>query len=92
MKVMSHFQFLVFDIFTLKCNHVFLLVVEEMRSTCFLYLLLHAVVLALLSVSLVQAEDGYKYFTWTVTYGTLSPLGTPQQVCNRLAILNLIKL
>ncbi|XP_058770739.1 L-ascorbate oxidase homolog, partial [Vicia villosa] len=48
-----------------------------MRNTCFLYLL-H--VLALLSVSLVQAEDGYKYFTWTVTYGTLSPLGSPQQV------------
>ncbi|XP_058757902.1 L-ascorbate oxidase homolog [Vicia villosa] len=41
---------------------------------------LHFVILVLLSASLVQSEDGYKYFTWNVTYGTLSPLGTPQQV------------
>lgn len=26
------------------------------------------------------AEDPYKYFTWTATYGTASPLGFPQQV------------
>lgn len=32
------------------------------------------------SVSLVKAEDTYKYFTWTATYGTLYPLGVPQQV------------
>ncbi|KAH0697513.1 hypothetical protein KY290_015385 [Solanum tuberosum] len=32
------------------------------------------------SVSVVKAEDTYKYFTWTATYGTLSPLGVPQQV------------
>ncbi|XP_050208096.1 L-ascorbate oxidase homolog [Mercurialis annua] len=32
------------------------------------------------SVSLVNAEDPYKYFTWTATYGTISPLGKPQQV------------
>ncbi|PHU27381.1 L-ascorbate oxidase -like protein [Capsicum chinense] len=32
------------------------------------------------SVSVVKAEDAYKYFTWTVTYGTASPLGVPQQV------------
>ncbi|KAI4327495.1 hypothetical protein L6164_019947 [Bauhinia variegata] len=38
------------------------------------------VVFALVCVSLVNAEDAYKYFTWTVTYGTLSPLGSPQQV------------
>ncbi|CAJ2646260.1 unnamed protein product [Trifolium pratense] len=37
-------------------------------------------VLAFITVSLVQAEDAYKFYTWTVTYGTLSPLGTPQQV------------
>lgn len=80
---MFHFQVLVFNILTLKCNHVFLLVVEAMRSTCFVYLL-HFVILALLSVSLVQAEDAYKYFTWTVTYGTLSPLGSPQQVRHML--------
>ncbi|XAR73950.1 L-ascorbate oxidase [Bertholletia excelsa] len=33
-----------------------------------------------LSVSVVQAEDAYRYYTWTVTYGTASPLGIPQQV------------
>ncbi|XP_062153995.1 L-ascorbate oxidase homolog [Alnus glutinosa] len=27
----------------------------------------------------VKAEDAYRYFTWTVTYGTISPLGFPQQ-------------
>ncbi|PHT56939.1 L-ascorbate oxidase -like protein [Capsicum baccatum] len=32
------------------------------------------------SASVVKAEDAYKYFTWTVTYGTASPLGVPQQV------------
>ncbi|KAK4262255.1 hypothetical protein QN277_027837 [Acacia crassicarpa] len=37
-------------------------------------------VLALLSVCLVRAEDAYKYYTWTVTYGTRSPLGIPRQV------------
>lgn len=34
----------------------------------------------LLSVSIAKAEDPYRYFTWTVTYGTASPLGVPQQV------------
>ncbi|OIW10968.1 hypothetical protein TanjilG_22775 [Lupinus angustifolius] len=37
-------------------------------------------VICLVSVCVVQAEDAYKFYTWTVTYGTLSPLGTPQQV------------
>lgn len=32
------------------------------------------------SVSVVKAEDAYRYFTWTATYGTASPLGVPQQV------------
>ncbi|KAL1369626.1 hypothetical protein HN51_000023 [Arachis hypogaea] len=43
---------------------------------------LFCIVVTLVSVCLVQlkAEDAYKYFTWTVTYGTLSPLGTPQKV------------
>ena len=27
----------------------------------------------------VQAEDPYIYYTWNVTYGTISPLGVPQQ-------------
>lgn len=31
-------------------------------------------------LSVLKAEDPYKYYTWTVTYGTASPLGAPQQV------------
>ncbi|KAL7226652.1 hypothetical protein ACSBR1_021695 [Camellia fascicularis] len=38
------------------------------------------VALALLSVSVVKAEDAYRYFTWTVTYETTSPLGVALQV------------
>ncbi|EYU44359.1 hypothetical protein ABFS82_08G046000 [Erythranthe guttata] len=32
------------------------------------------------SVFVAKAEDDYKYYTWTVTYGTSSPLGLSQQV------------
>ncbi|KAL5557128.1 hypothetical protein UlMin_039364 [Ulmus minor] len=44
--------------------------------------LLHLIcgLLAVLSVSVVKADDPYRYYTWTVTYGTISPLGVPQQV------------
>ncbi|KAJ8760175.1 hypothetical protein K2173_011031 [Erythroxylum novogranatense] len=28
----------------------------------------------------VRGEDPYLFFTWNITYGTLSPLGVPQQV------------
>ncbi|KAJ0980306.1 hypothetical protein J5N97_008561 [Dioscorea zingiberensis] len=36
--------------------------------------------LAFASLALVaRAEDHYRYFTWVVSYGTISPLGTPQQ-------------
>lgn len=44
--------------------------------------LLHLIcgVLAVLGVYVVKADDPYRYYTWTVTYGTLSPLGVPQQV------------
>lgn len=28
----------------------------------------------------VVAEDPYRYFDWNVTYGTIYPLGVPQQV------------
>ncbi|XP_057508706.1 L-ascorbate oxidase homolog [Actinidia eriantha] len=40
-----------------------------------------AVVAALLlvCVSMVRAEDPYLFFEWNVTYGTISPLGVPQQ-------------
>ncbi|KAI3937151.1 hypothetical protein MKW92_013271 [Papaver armeniacum] len=38
-------------------------------------------VLGFLSViSLVEGEDPYKFFTWVATYGTIAPLGVPQQV------------
>ncbi|KAL5710617.1 hypothetical protein ACHQM5_021159 [Ranunculus cassubicifolius] len=37
-------------------------------------------VLICLCVSLLKAEDPYKFYTWTVTYGIRSPLNTPQQV------------
>lgn len=29
---------------------------------------------------LVNAEDPYLFYTWTVTYGTRYPLGVPQEV------------
>ncbi|CAN6209174.1 unnamed protein product [Urochloa humidicola] len=35
--------------------------------------------LLLLAASLAGADDPYRYFTWTVTYGPISPLGTTQQ-------------
>uniref|UniRef100_A0A1D1Y9M4 L-ascorbate oxidase n=1 Tax=Anthurium amnicola TaxID=1678845 RepID=A0A1D1Y9M4_9ARAE len=43
--------------------------------------LLHLVYgfLACLGLLLATADDPYRYFTWTVTYGTISPLGVPQQ-------------
>ncbi|XP_042464727.1 L-ascorbate oxidase homolog [Zingiber officinale] len=35
--------------------------------------------LFLLASAFAMADDPYRYFTWTVTYGTISPLGVPQQ-------------
>ncbi|XP_038699106.1 L-ascorbate oxidase homolog [Tripterygium wilfordii] len=32
------------------------------------------------SMLMVHGEDPYIFFTWNVTYGTISPLGVPQQV------------
>ncbi|GAU28920.1 hypothetical protein TSUD_59310 [Trifolium subterraneum] len=32
------------------------------------------------TISMVKGEDPYFFFTWNVTYGTLSPAGVPQQV------------
>lgn len=37
-------------------------------------------ILACWSALSVIAEDRYLFFTWEVTYGTISPLGVPQQV------------
>lgn len=42
---------------------------------------MHLLLLSLLAtMSVVKGEDPYFFFTWNVTYGTLSPLGIPQQV------------
>ncbi|XP_078441720.1 L-ascorbate oxidase homolog [Wolffia australiana] len=43
-------------------------------------LLLFCGALICFGFSVVIAEDPYRFFTWTVTYGTASPLGVPQQV------------
>lgn len=39
-----------------------------------------AAVVVLLLGAAVQGENPYRFFTWKITYGTLSPLGVPQQV------------
>uniref|UniRef100_A0A0A0L0B1 Uncharacterized protein n=1 Tax=Cucumis sativus TaxID=3659 RepID=A0A0A0L0B1_CUCSA len=31
------------------------------------------------TMSMVRGEDPYFFFTWNITYGTISPLGVPQQ-------------
>ncbi|KAK4753661.1 hypothetical protein SAY87_001765 [Trapa incisa] len=39
-----------------------------------------AIMTALMCLSMVaQGEDPYLFFTWNVTYGTISPLGVPQK-------------
>lgn len=50
----------------------------KMKPASFLYCCLG--LLALLSGVLVKAEDPYRFYTWTVTYGTISPLRVPQRV------------
>ncbi|CAN4079613.1 unnamed protein product [Withania somnifera] len=49
-----------------------------MRKVVFFHLI--SGILIFWSLSVVKAEDAYKYFTWTATYGTAYPLGIPQQV------------
>ncbi|KAK1301178.1 hypothetical protein QJS10_CPB13g00191 [Acorus calamus] len=49
----------------------------EMRRSVVLHLIYG--VLVCLSLVTVRAEDPYRYFTWTVTYGTIYPLGVAQQ-------------
>ncbi|RZC77883.1 hypothetical protein C5167_002093 [Papaver somniferum] len=44
------------------------------RASAFLALLI-----CLSTTALIRAEDPYLFFTWNVTYGTISPLGVPQQ-------------
>jgi hypothetical protein len=36
------------------------------------------------SALLVAGDDPYRFFTWTVTYGDITPLGVKQQVCARV--------
>ncbi|GER35686.1 SKU5-like protein, partial [Striga asiatica] len=50
---------------------------SEMGRAISLYLV---AVFAFWSVLGVRSEDAYKYYTWTVTYGTAAPLGVSQQV------------
>lgn len=49
-----------------------------MGSRMMTLLLLSVAVFCLSTVS-VRAEDPYLFFEWNVTYGTISPLGVPQQ-------------
>ncbi|CAI0553869.1 unnamed protein product [Linum tenue] len=51
-----------------------------MGKQSLLHLLCGVCLLAVLSVSLVNAENPYRFYTWTVAYGTISPLGVPQRV------------
>lgn len=43
-------------------------------------------ILACLNVLHIEAEDPYMFFTWEVTYGTIYPLGIPQQVAFNLLL------
>ncbi|KAK1276827.1 hypothetical protein QJS04_geneDACA005676 [Acorus gramineus] len=49
----------------------------EMRRSVVLHLIYG--VFVCLSLVTVRADDPYRYFTWTVTYGTIYPLGVAQQ-------------
>ncbi|GMY11686.1 l-ascorbate oxidase like [Fagus crenata] len=57
---------------------VALFLADSMEKSVLLHVFVGVV--ALLGISLVTADDPYRYYTWTVTYGTVSPLGVPQQV------------
>lgn len=41
-----------------------------------------SLVAAALLFLLAQADDPYRFLTWNVTYGTIYPLGVPQQVAS----------
>ncbi|XP_058735363.1 L-ascorbate oxidase homolog [Vicia villosa] len=38
-----------------------------------------ALMVCLMATTAVRSEDPYVYYTWNVTYGTVAPLGIPQQ-------------
>ncbi|KAG2327242.1 hypothetical protein Bca4012_036241 [Brassica carinata] len=50
------------------------------RSSLLHLLLLLGTLALLSSFETVKGESPYKFYTWTVTYGVISPLGVPQQV------------
>lgn len=51
------------------------------RSIAIMALCAPIALLTLLAIfGVVRAEDPYLFFTWNVTYGTLSPMGVPQRV------------
>ncbi|KAK4793104.1 hypothetical protein SAY86_023539 [Trapa natans] len=50
-----------------------------MKPSDLLLLAFIALALGGFSPLMVKAEDPYRFFTWTVTYGKISPLGAPQQ-------------
>ncbi|KAL8143250.1 hypothetical protein V2J09_016282 [Rumex salicifolius] len=50
---------------------------KKMRWDEHLHFLVGLVALA--AILSVNAEDPYRYYTWRVTYGTISPLGVPQR-------------
>ncbi|PQQ02083.1 L-ascorbate oxidase homolog [Prunus yedoensis var. nudiflora] len=49
-----------------------------MRPTIFLNFLV-GILVSLSAICTINAEDPYLYYTWTVTYGLVSPLGIPQK-------------
>ncbi|KAB2617928.1 L-ascorbate oxidase-like protein [Pyrus ussuriensis x Pyrus communis] len=49
-----------------------------MRPTIFVHFSV-GISVCLSSFCSINAEDPYLYYTWTVTYGTISPLGVPQK-------------
>lgn len=51
------------------------------KKKMLLYKLLVVFLVSFLLVNSIVAENPYRFYEWNVTYGTISPLGVPQQVC-----------
>jgi hypothetical protein len=54
--------------------------------------LVFSLVVGLLAPLLVAGDDPYRFFTWTVTYGDIYPLGVKQQVRRRSILASYILL
>ncbi|KAJ4849482.1 hypothetical protein Tsubulata_030297 [Turnera subulata] len=74
---MLHFEFVIFG-FAVADNKDLERHIRMKQATRILYFCLGF--LALLNFSFVQAEDPYRYYTWTVTYGSVKVLDQPQRV------------